>query len=87
MRGWARRRRESAYLRSSKDVKSIRDIIDESDYEAKFTIRKRVDGVYLGNTGDRSRAFVESLADTCRFPSGGALVQNHSEGRLVEAVR
>ena len=66
----------TVYLRSSADIESIRDIIDESDFEAKFTFRERVDGAGVGYIDNRSQAYLETLdRDACWPPTGGALVQ------------
>ena len=66
----------TVYLRSSDDVQSIDDMIDQSDFEAKFTIRERVDGAGVGHIGNRSRAYLETIdRDACWPLSGGALVR------------
>ena len=64
----------TVYLRSSGDVQSIDDMVDQSDFEAKFTIRERVDGAGVGHIGNRSRAYLETIdRDVCWPLSGGAL--------------
>ena len=72
------------YLRSSEDVQSIGDIIDESDFKAAFTIRERVDGAGVGHIGNRSRRYLETIdRGLCWPPSGGAMLQIMERPGLV----